>query len=66
VLNFTWAPLLYFFYPETARKSMEEIDNIFLNKKIDCETGYVPERSDTDNDNGVVNDIRVDFSEKDG
>ena len=63
VLNFTWAPLLYFFYPETARKSMEEIDNLFLDKKIDYQAGHVLERSEIDS--GLVSEIREDFAEKD-
>lgn len=38
VLNFTWAPLLYFFYPETARMTMEEIDNLFVKEPIPLHT----------------------------
>lgn len=37
VLNFCWAPLLYLYYPDTARKSLEEIDNLFRDEKIDFE-----------------------------
>lgn len=30
--NFCFAPIVYFFYPETARMSLEEIDFLFTNK----------------------------------
>jgi hypothetical protein len=29
VINFTFLPIIYFFYPETAGRSLEEIDIIF-------------------------------------
>jgi hypothetical protein len=29
VLNFTWAPIVYFFYVETANLSLEEVDLMF-------------------------------------
>lgn len=29
VMNFIWVPLIFFFYPETAGRSLEEIDLIF-------------------------------------
>ena len=29
--NFAFAPLVYFFYPETARMTLEEIDFLFTN-----------------------------------
>jgi hypothetical protein len=63
VLNFTWAPLLYFFYSETARKSMEEIDNLFLDKKIDYQAGHVVERPEIDNE--LFSEVREDVNEKD-
>ncbi|RFU25014.1 hypothetical protein B7463_g11324, partial [Scytalidium lignicola] len=30
VLNFTWFWVIFFFYPETARKTLEELDFIFM------------------------------------
>jgi hypothetical protein len=38
VLNFTWAPLLHLFYSETARMTMEEIDNFFVKQPISLPT----------------------------
>jgi sugar porter (SP) family MFS transporter len=33
VLNATWVPIIYFFLPETAGRSLEEIDHIFASSK---------------------------------
>jgi len=30
VLNFTWIWVIYFFFPETAKKTLEELDFIFM------------------------------------
>lgn len=49
VLNFTWAPLLYLFYPETARMTMEEIDNLFVKEPISLHT-HVSHESGTHDD----------------
>lgn len=32
-LNAAWVPLVYYFFPETARFSLEEIDNIFMSSE---------------------------------
>jgi hypothetical protein len=39
VLNASFVPLLYFFYPDTSRKSLEEIDEIFMGKKVGFSSG---------------------------
>ncbi|KAI9034824.1 uncharacterized protein KD926_005338 [Aspergillus affinis] len=56
VLNFTWAPLLYLFYPETARMTMEEIDNLFVKEPISLHTltAHVSHESGTHNDKVAV------------
>ncbi|KAF7874001.1 hypothetical protein EAF04_002673 [Stromatinia cepivora] len=33
VINFVMMPVIYFFYPETAYRNLEEIDSIFINTK---------------------------------
>ncbi|KAI0389521.1 sugar porter family MFS transporter [Xylariaceae sp. FL0594] len=35
VLNATFIPIIYFFYPETARRSLEEIDIIFAKGNVE-------------------------------
>ncbi|KAJ8127945.1 hypothetical protein O1611_g5690 [Lasiodiplodia mahajangana] len=35
VLNATFLPIIYFFYPETARRSLEEIDIIFAKGNVE-------------------------------
>lgn len=35
VLNATFLPVIYFFYPETARRSLEEIDIIFAKGHVE-------------------------------
>lgn len=40
VLNLLFLPVLYFFYPETSGRSLEEIDLIFA-KGFDEKIGYV-------------------------
>lgn len=35
VLNATFIPVIYFFYPETARRSLEEIDIIFAKGSVE-------------------------------
>lgn len=39
-LNFTFIPVIYFFYPETANRSLEEIDLIFAKGYVE-NTSYV-------------------------
>ncbi|KAI9699651.1 MAG: hypothetical protein M1836_002685 [Candelina mexicana] len=34
VLNASFVPITYFFYPETARRSLEEMDEVFLNERF--------------------------------
>ncbi|KAI9673127.1 MAG: hypothetical protein M1817_002989 [Caeruleum heppii] len=34
VLNASFVPITYFFYPETARRSLEEVDEIFMREKF--------------------------------
>ncbi len=34
VFNFCFIPLIYFFYPETQRLSLEQIDKLFTGDKI--------------------------------
>ncbi len=34
VLNASFVPITYLFYPETARRSLEEVDEIFLREKF--------------------------------
>ena len=34
VLNATFVPITYFFYPETARRSLEDMDGVFLNERF--------------------------------
>lgn len=34
VLNASFVPITYFFYPETARRSLEDMDQIFLNERF--------------------------------
>jgi sugar porter (SP) family MFS transporter len=34
VLNASFVPITWFFYPETARRSLEEVDEIFANEKF--------------------------------
>lgn len=34
VLNFCFIPLVYWFYPETARLSLEQIDVLFTGDKV--------------------------------
>lgn len=33
VLNAAWVPVIYFFFPETAGRSLEELDEIFAASK---------------------------------
>jgi hypothetical protein len=54
VLNFTWAPLLYLFYPETARLTMEEIDNLFVKEPIQLHTLTTHASDDSENQDGKV------------
>ncbi|RWA14251.1 hypothetical protein EKO27_g871 [Xylaria grammica] len=35
ILNITFIPVIYFFYPETARRSLEEIDIIFAKGNVE-------------------------------
>jgi hypothetical protein len=35
ILNATFLPVIYFFYPETARRSLEEIDIIFAKGNVE-------------------------------
>lgn len=35
VMNATFIPIIYFFYPETARRSLEEIDIIFAKGHVE-------------------------------
>lgn len=34
VLNASFVPITYFFYPETARRSLEDMDQVFLNERF--------------------------------
>jgi hypothetical protein len=34
VFNFCFIPIIYWFYPETANLSLEEIDNLFTGNKV--------------------------------
>ncbi|KAI9806288.1 MAG: hypothetical protein M1825_006403 [Sarcosagium campestre] len=34
VLNASFVPITYFFYPETARRSLEDVDEIFMREKF--------------------------------
>lgn len=34
VLNASFVPITYFFYPETARRSLEDMDEVFLNERF--------------------------------
>ena len=34
VFNAAFVPITYFFYPETARRSLEDMDEIFLNERF--------------------------------
>ncbi|KAI9803691.1 MAG: hypothetical protein M1833_000603 [Piccolia ochrophora] len=34
VFNAAFVPITYFFYPETARRSLEDLDEVFLNEKF--------------------------------
>lgn len=38
VLNATFVPIVYFFYPETAGRSLEELDAIFAQSKSILDT----------------------------
>lgn len=61
VLNFTWAPLLYLFYPETARLTMEEIDNLFVKEPIQLHTLTTHASDDSENQDGKV---AIEFEER--
>jgi hypothetical protein len=63
VLNFTWAPLMYFFYPETAQVHGRNRQFIILDKKIDYQAGHVVERPQIDD--GLSGEVREDVNEKD-
>ena len=34
VLNAIFVPITWLFYPETARRSLEDMDNVFLNERF--------------------------------
>lgn len=40
LMNFAYIPIIYFFYPETARRSLEEIDIIFAKSYVEGTPAY--------------------------
>lgn len=41
LINFLYVPIIYFFYPETAGRSLEEIDIIFAKAYVDGKAPYI-------------------------
>ena len=40
LMNFIWVPIIYFFYPETAGRRLEEMDIIFAKAHIEKKPAY--------------------------
>ncbi|PWN86958.1 general substrate transporter [Acaromyces ingoldii] len=40
LMNFIWIPIIYFFYPETAGRALEEIDIIFAKAHVEGTPAY--------------------------
>lgn len=40
LMNFIWLPIIYFYYPETAGRSLEEMDIIFAKAHIEGKPAY--------------------------
>ncbi|KAL8857570.1 MAG: hypothetical protein Q9178_005898 [Gyalolechia marmorata] len=65
VFNASFVPITYFFYPETARRSLEDMDQVFLNERFGVTKCRKPgpRKFDTDSD---FDDEKVAYSGEKG
>ncbi|KAL8748036.1 MAG: hypothetical protein Q9190_000186 [Brigantiaea leucoxantha] len=65
-LNASFVPITYFFYPETARRSLEDMDEVFLHERFGITKTRKPgnRRADQGEDSDVDVEIHEDRMRK--